>query len=44
MSKYKEKRRARIIFKRLKVGLSRIEDLSNEDLELLKKYYPFLFR
>ena len=38
MSKYKEKRRARIIFKCLKAGIAK-----PEELKLLRKYYPFLF-
>jgi len=44
MSEYKERKRAKRIFKRLKVGLSRFEDLSNDEIRLLKKYYPFLFK
>ena len=43
MSKYKEKRRAKIIFKRLKAGITKPEELTAEELKLLHKYYPFLF-
>ncbi len=43
MSKYKEKKKARIIFKRLKAGITKPEDLTAEELKLLHKYYPFLF-
>lgn len=41
---YKEKQKARAIFKRLKAGLVTWEELKEEELKLLKKYYPFLFR
>jgi uncharacterized coiled-coil DUF342 family protein len=43
MSKYKEKKRARMIFKRLKAGITKPEDLTAEEIRLLRKYYPFLF-
>lgn len=41
---YKEKREARIIFKQLKTGLRETKDLSDNEIKLLKKYYPFIFR
>jgi uncharacterized coiled-coil DUF342 family protein len=40
---YKEKKRARIIFKRLKAGITKPEELTAEELKLLRRYYPFLF-
>lgn len=43
MSKYKEKKKARITFKRLKAGITKPEELTAEELKLLRKYYPFLF-
>jgi hypothetical protein len=39
-----DKRRAKILFKRLKVGLVSQESLSNYQMKLLRKHYPFLFR
>ena len=44
MSKWKERKRARMLFKRLKVGLATMNDLSAEDIALLKRYYPFIFK
>lgn len=41
--KRKEKRRAKAIFKRLKAGLVSWEDLTQEEFELLEKYYGWLF-
>jgi len=41
---WKEKRRARIIFKQLKAGLKTVDSLNDEEIKLLRKYYPFLFR
>jgi len=43
MSKYKERKKARIIFKRLKAGITKPEELTAEELKLLRKYYSFLF-
>jgi len=39
-----EAKRARILFKRLKVGLVMKEELSEEELSLLRRYYPFMFK
>ncbi|WP_457590745.1 hypothetical protein [Geoglobus sp.] len=44
MSKYREKKRARMVFKKLKAGLIAPEQLSEEDIALLRRYYPFLFK
>jgi hypothetical protein len=35
----KEKRRLRELYKRCKVGLVRLDEVSDRDLFLLKKYY-----
>ena len=40
---YREKKRAKIIFKRLKAGITSYDKLSKEDIALLRKHYPFLF-
>jgi len=34
-----EKKRARMVFKRLKAGIVKWEDLSEEEIRLLRKYY-----
>ena len=39
-----EKKKARMVFKRIKAGLVRYEELSEDEKKLLKKYYWFLFR
>lgn len=44
MSDWKERRRARIVFKQLKAGIKKPELLSGEEKRLLRKYYPFMFR
>ena len=41
---WKEKRRARMLFKRLKIGLTTFDELNEDDVKLLRRYYPFLFR
>ena len=43
MPSWKEKQRARAIFKRLKAGLVSWNELSKEEFELLQKYYGWLF-
>lgn len=43
MSSWKEKQKARGIFKRLKAGLVSWDDLSQEEFELLEKYYGWMF-
>ena len=42
--KWKEKRQARAIFKRLKAGLVSWEELSEEEFRLLEKYYGWLWK
>ncbi len=41
---YKQRRNARMIFKQLKAGIRKAEDLSSDEIKLLKKYYPFIFK
>lgn len=43
MSPNKEKKRAHMLFKRLKVKMISEDDLTDEDIRLLEKYYPFIF-
>lgn len=43
-SSYKEKQKVRRLFKLLKAGIKKKEELSEEDLKLLRLHYPFLFR
>ena len=43
MSSWKERKRAKAIFKRLKAGLVSWEELSQEEFALLEKYYGWLF-
>jgi len=39
-----ERRKAKGIFKRLKAGLVSWEELKEEEIKLLRKYYGWLFR
>jgi len=39
-----EKKKARIVFKRLKAGIVSWDELKEDEIKLLKRYYPFLFR
>lgn len=41
---YQEKKKARRIFKQLKAGLKKFEDLSEEEKELVVKYYGWILR
>lgn len=43
MSSWKERKKAKAIFKRLKAGLVSWDDLSQEEFELLEKYYGWMF-
>lgn len=38
------KKKARMIFKQLKAGIRSKDSLTDEEIKLLKRYYPFLFR
>ena len=38
-----ERQRARAVFKQLKAGLKSKEQVTADEIVLLKRYYPFLF-
>ena len=40
----KEKKRARMIFKRLKAGIVSYDDLSDEDRAIFEKYYGWVMK
>ena len=40
---YREYRKAKALFKQLKAGIKTWEDMKDEDIRLLQKYYPWLF-
>lgn len=43
LKKQSSKKQARQLFKRLKVGMIEPDDLNEHEIDLLYRYYPFLF-